>query len=405
VKRTAFSLTIIWAFLASILVGFQFASFVDASATPAYSVHVSIQSPNGSYSESTLPLIVNATLYFGTDAPSDEVSLQNVTCNYSLDNGEWKNVTSMMVTSYTTQPDINFWSGLLHVINCTYNTTLQDLSEGSHLLNVTVKSDDTHQGSSSVYFTVVKTESTIYIRADGSVEETDKIHREGNVYTFTDNIIEQKIVVERDNILIDGADFTLQGNGAEVGIDITYRNNVTIKNIQIIGAGIHLVGANNNTIFRNLIASNHQGISFLGESNYNKIIGNTLMDNERGIYFHQSYNNSIYGNSFVNNTKQVYDSIWEQPWYPHALSVNFWDNGTTGNYWSNYNGTGNNGDGIGDTPYVIDQNNQDNYPPMEEFIIPEFPSWTILPLLLIATLLIIICKQRLPKTPNNEQSY
>jgi len=33
--------------------------------------------------------------------------------------------------------------------------------------------------------------------------------------------------------------------------------------------------------------------------------------------------------------------------------------------------------------------------------IPEFPSWTILPLLLIATLLIIICKQRLPKTANN----
>jgi len=33
--------------------------------------------------------------------------------------------------------------------------------------------------------------------------------------------------------------------------------------------------------------------------------------------------------------------------------------------------------------------------------IPEFPSWIILPLLLIATLLIIICKQKLPKAPNN----
>jgi hypothetical protein len=41
----------------------------------------------------------------------------------------------------------------------------------------------------------------------------------------------------------------------------------------------------------------------------------------------------------------------------------------------------------------------------EAGIIPEFPSWTILPLLLIATLLIILCKQKLPKTPNNEQSY
>jgi len=34
-------------------------------------------------------------------------------------------------------------------------------------------------------------------------------------------------------------------------------------------------------------------------------------------------------------------------------------------------------------------------------VIPEFPSWVILPLLLTATLLILICKQRLPKTSSN----
>jgi len=33
--------------------------------------------------------------------------------------------------------------------------------------------------------------------------------------------------------------------------------------------------------------------------------------------------------------------------------------------------------------------------------IPEFPSWTILPLLLVATLMVIICKKRLPKNPSN----
>ena len=35
--------------------------------------------------------------------------------------------------------------------------------------------------------------------------------------------------------------------------------------------------------------------------------------------------------------------------------------------------------------------------------IPEFPSWTILPLLLVATVLIIFCKKRLPKNPSNQQ--
>jgi len=35
---------------------------------------------------------------------------------------------------------------------------------------------------------IVKGESTIYIRADGSVEGTDKIQRNGDVYTLTGDI-------------------------------------------------------------------------------------------------------------------------------------------------------------------------------------------------------------------------
>ena len=122
-----------------------------------------------------------------------------------------------------------------------------------------------------------------------------------------------------------------------------------------------------------------------------------MMSNENGIYFSSSYNNSVYANSFINNTKQVYDIIWVQPWYPWLLSVNIWDNGTTGNYWSNYNGTDNDGDGIGDTPYVIDHNNQDNYPLVNEFIIPEFPSWIIMPLFMVATLSAVMVYSRLTK--------
>jgi len=63
--------------------------------------------------------------------------------------------------------------------------------------------------------------------------------------------------------------------------------------------------------------------------------------------------------------------------------VNIWDDGypSGGNYWSDYNGTDlfsgsyqneTGSDGIGDTPYVIDENNQDNYP-----LIAPFNSFTV----------------------------
>jgi hypothetical protein len=65
------------------------------------------------------------------------------------------------------------------------------------------------------YAKPVKAESgTIYIRADGSIEpSTASISTIDNVtYTFTGNIY-GSIVVERNNTVIDGAGYTVQGEG------------------------------------------------------------------------------------------------------------------------------------------------------------------------------------------------
>jgi len=171
--------------------------------------------------------------------------------------------------------------------------------------------------------------------------------------------------------------------------------------------------SNNNTISDNHIENNKNGIVFEYACN-NTITGNSIKSNTQwglilnylGFYnrhydFHPFSNNTFYHNNFVNNQQVLY-SVEDQ--IDKNLTTDNWDNGEEGNYWSNYNGTDNDGDGIGDTPYVIDENNQDNYPLVKQYIIPEFPSWIILPLLLTATALIIICKQKIPKTAN-QQSY
>ncbi len=54
----------------------------------------------------------------------------------------------------------------------------------------------------------------IHIRANGSIDPADApIQREGDNYTLTEDI-HGSIVVERDNVVVDGAGYALRGPGA-----------------------------------------------------------------------------------------------------------------------------------------------------------------------------------------------
>jgi parallel beta-helix repeat protein len=279
---------------------------------------------------------------------------------------------------------------------------------------------------------------TIYIRADGSIDPpTAPIATFDSVtYTFVGNITSDTdgIVVERNDIVIDGDGYTLQGSGDYYGIFLNSgEENVTIRNTQITafaigialwydcndisisgnnitangargvflqdssnnsisgnnltnngGYGIELSCSSNNNISENGIINNEGGILLQFDSNHNSVTRNNIIANNMhgitlvislgngifennitnnwyGIEFVPASNNLLYHNNIINNYVQT---------FPTSGYANVWDDGypSGGNYWSDYNGTDANGDGIGDTPYTIDANNKDNYPLMYPYI-------------------------------------
>ena len=145
-------------------------------------------------------------------------------------------------------------------------------------------------------------------------------------------------------------------NNNNCGAEISSSNNIISENnISANGYKGISVSSTNNILTRNNITNNYYGIE-LGGSN-NVISENDVKANGCGLSFSSS-SNSIFHNTFEDNTQQA-----EIGSPSHS---NIWDNGypSGGNYWSDYAGADSNGDGIGDTPYVIDASNVDHYPLM-----------------------------------------
>jgi nitrous oxidase accessory protein NosD len=163
---------------------------------------------------------------------------------------------------------------------------------------------------------------SIRITPTGVVEGTEKISRNGNVYTLTGDISGTAengrtfLSIERDGVTLDGVGHTISGTGTGVAIYAMGKTDITIKNTRIVnfGTGIELrmidfesgSTSSNNQILGNYLENEYWGMD-LNTLN-GKVTSNTIMV-KKGIYGvnFQSNGTTFTDNVFINGGLAVFN--------------------------------------------------------------------------------------------------
>jgi parallel beta-helix repeat protein len=143
------------------------------------------------------------------------------------------------------------------------------------------------------------------------------------------------------------------------GVLIAWSTNCSLTNVTLGNNHIQVTNALSNESYTSILG----GVTLL-YSTGNTITDCALYNNTCGIWLARSDENTLYHNSFIDNDMPVI-SDRDDP-FENVSSGYFsrcsWNNSLEGNYWSDYNGSDSNNDGIGDSPYIIDAHNTDHYP-------------------------------------------
>jgi len=312
-------------------------------------------------------------IYYWTDVkdavvPSDAAYIVLLRCkNMTIENASPQNIALVSTSNSTiSSVELTGRNSVISLLNCSsisiLDNTLRDGSVGISLQN-------------SFNNIIRGTEFSNYITS--SIRLTSS----------SNNIIS-------DNVFTDNScAFSMSSFQVSLGTGNVIASNNFTKNANAITvpSSMEIVG--------NIFEENNNAIC-LSESSGSIITQNTFKNNNNSLYLNNASNNYIYLNNFLSNDHQVTDAGVDnsqastQPaktssspthslqlvtayvdgvnfFPPPPASTNYWDNGTKGNYWSDYTGADANGDGVGDTAYYLYENNQDNYPLMKPVTVSE----------------------------------
>lgn len=217
----------------------------------------------------------------------------------------------------------------------------------------------------------------IIIRADNCIIQNNIIQRNymGIFYSvqsylqITDNTIAGNL---KDGMRFYGgshniiADNSILDNGVS-GLALQgYSNTVTNNTFEGNTRGLGL-GSSYSVVYGNHFNNNSESGIWLAASK-NIIAANDFSSNKWGIFITPQWaaphDNTLYHNNFVANVNGVFVN--------ESAPVQYWDNGSEGNYWSDYQtknpyakevGTS----GVADKPYTVYADTQDHYPLIAPF--------------------------------------
>lgn len=237
-------------------------------------------------------------------------------------------------------------------------------------------SGDIIQVASGIYYELVSMNKSVKLVGEGSETTIIDANGTGTVVYVTANNVNISGFTMRSTMGCGECEVLAPGvylhgvNGCRVrsnvllnnfyGIVLSSSSNNTISGNLVMDNqyGIDVSSSSNNTIRDNVVASNWVYGIYLFASSGNQIFGNTISYNwmtpiTYGLYIGSSSSgNVLYRNNFVDNRNQAYEN-----------QTNTWDNGAEGNYWSDYEGEDQNGDGVGDT--LLPHQGLDYYPLVE----------------------------------------